>query len=61
MNTVFCPVIGEQVDGITCLEICLVADDMVKECILEDYDPIIPWNEEQRQKCLNCPYHDDLD
>lgn len=61
MNTVFCPVRGEQIDGTTCLEICLVADNMVKERILDDYDPIIPWNEEQRQKCLNCKWHTDVE
>lgn len=60
MNTVFCPVRGAQVDGATCLDICLVADDMVKERILEDYEPAIPWDDEQRQKCLNCKWHADI-
>ena len=58
MNTVFCPVMNKQVNGITCLEIVLVADREAKSSILPDG---IAWNEEQRQKCLDCPYHADLD
>ena len=57
MNTVFCPVINNQIDGTTCLEIVLVADREAKASILPEN---IKWNEEQRQKCLNCPYHADL-
>lgn len=59
MNTVYCPVTGGQVDGTTCIEIVDVADGMLNKRILEDYVPPIPWNEEQRNKCLNCPYHAD--
>lgn len=58
MNTVFCPVREEQVDGTTCLEICLVADNMVQERTLPEG---ITWNEEQRQKCLNCKWHADIE
>lgn len=59
MTTVYCPVIGGQVDGTTCMEIVDVVDGMINKRILEDYDPPIPWNEAQRRKCLNCPYHAD--
>lgn len=58
MKTVYCPVINGQVDGSTCLEIVLVADHEAKPSILPQR---IEWNEEQRQKCLNCPYHADLE
>lgn len=58
MNTVFCPVMNKQVDGTTCLEIVLVADREAKPSILPDGTA---WNEEQRQKCLSCPYHADLE
>lgn len=61
MKTVYCPVINGQIDGTTCQEIVDVADGMLSERILEDYDVKTVWNEEQRQKCLVCPYHADLD
>ena len=43
------------------MEIVGVADGMINERILEDYDPVIPWNEEQRKKCLNCKWHADIE
>ena len=58
MNTVFCPVRNEQVDGTTCLEICIVADREAKPTILPEGTE---WNEEQRQKCLNCKWHSDIE
>lgn len=58
MNTVYCPVLNRQVDGSTCLEIVLVADREAKTSILPQS---IKWNEDQRQKCLKCPYHNDLE
>lgn len=58
MNTVFCPVMNKQIDGNTCLEIVLVTDHEAKPSILPKE---LKWNEEQRQKCLNCQYHDDLE
>lgn len=58
MKTVYCPVINGQVDGGACFEIVLVADHEAKPSILPQS---IEWNEEQRQKCLNCPYHADLE
>lgn len=61
MKTVYCPVIDGQIDGTTCMEIVDVADGLISKGILEDYDPAIPWSEEQRQKCLNCKWHADLE
>lgn len=58
MKTVYCPVTDGQVDGTSCLEICIVADREAKPTILPEN---IVWNEEQRQKCLACKYHADLD
>lgn len=58
MKTVYCPVKADQVDGGDCIVICDVADHMIKPSVLPDG---IEWNEEQRQKCLNCKWHADLD
>lgn len=55
MKTVYCPVLGRQVDGTTCLEIVLVTDHEAKPAILPEAVKI--WDEKQRQKCLNCQYH----
>ena len=57
MKTVYCPVRNEQVDGTTCLEICIVADREAKPSILPEGTV---WNENQREKCLNCQYHADI-
>ena len=57
INTVFCPVINEQIDGTTCLDIVLVADKEAKTSILPNW---VKWNEEQRKKCLTCKYHSDM-
>ena len=58
MNTVYCPVLDRQVDGNTCLEIVLVADREAKTSILPQG---LEWNDKQREKCLQCPYHKDLE
>lgn len=58
MKTVYCPVINGQVDGSTCFEIVLVADHEAKPSILPQS---IEWNDKQREKCLKCPYHNDLE
>lgn len=58
MNTVYCSVLDRQVDGDTCLEIVLVAEREAKATILPES---INWNENQREKCLKCPYHKDLE
>lgn len=63
MKTVYCPVKQAQVDGGDCLIICDVTDHMIKPCVLYN-DGILPisvkWDENQRQKCLNCKYHYDI-
>lgn len=58
MNTVFCPVINGQIDGTSCLEIVLVADREANPSILPEG---VIWNEEQREKCLTCKYHADVE
>ena len=58
MKTVYCPVLNRRVDGTTCLEIVLVADREAKPTILP---PHTEWNEKQREKCLHCEYHDDIE
>ena len=58
MNTVYCHVLDRQVDGNTCLEIVLVADREAKTSILPQG---LEWNDKQREKCLQCPYHNDLE
>lgn len=57
-NTVFCPVTNGQIDGTTCLDIVLVADREAKPSILPEG---VKWSEEQRQKCLACKYHADIE
>lgn len=57
-KTVFCPVKKGQIDGSDCYLVCEVADGM----LLDEFVPeAIVWNEDQRQKCLKCKYHDDVD
>lgn len=45
-------------NGDDCLIICDVADHMIKPSVLPEG---IVWNEEQRERCLKCPYHADLE
>ena len=58
METVYCSVINNQIDGGDCYLICEVADNMCGPFILPDG---IDWNEDLRKICLNCPYHDDVE
>lgn len=58
MNTVYCPVMNKQIDGVTCLEIVLVADREMNKRGVPDG---VVWNEEQRSKCLHCKWHDDIE
>ena len=60
MKTVYCPVIDGQIDGTTCMEIVDVVDGLINQRILNDIEKVTVWNEEQKQKCLNCPYHADI-
>ena len=61
MNTVYCPVIDGQIDGTTCLEIVQVADGELNKRLLDDIPEVTEWNEEQRQKCLHCKWHNDIE
>ncbi len=57
MKTVYCPVMKKQIDGTTCLEIVLVADNEMKPQIL----PVdLEWNATKRNDCLCCMWHSDL-
>lgn len=58
MKTVYCPVTGGQIDGSTCLEIVLVADQEAKPTILPKN---LKWDDEQCRKCKACKYHADYD
>lgn len=58
MNTVYCPVMDKQVGGVTCLEIVLVANQEAKPSILPAG---FKWDDKQCEKCLKCPYHNDLE
>ncbi len=58
MKTVHCPVKDDEINGTDCLIICDVADRMFKSTCLPKG---IEWNEEQRQKCLMCKYHADIE
>ena len=55
-KTVYCPVKQGQINGIDCLVICDVANRMFKPTVIPEG---IQWNEEQRQICKQCKYHDD--
>lgn len=55
--SVYCPVKNGQVDGGDCMIICDVADRYVKPSVLPKG---VEWNEEQREKCLNCKWHNDI-
>lgn len=61
MKTVYCPVIEGQIDGTTCMEIVDVVNGLINERIIKDIKEVTIWNDEQKQKCLNCPYHADVD
>ncbi len=58
MKTVYCPVKNGNIDGGDCYIICDVADGYVKSTLLPDG---LKWNEEQREKCINCKWHADSD
>lgn len=58
MKTVYCPVKAAQVNGTDCMVFCDVADRLLNPSVLPDG---IDWSEEQRERCLKCPYHADLE
>lgn len=53
----WCPAAERDVDVCECMEICDVADGMLDERILEDYEQPIVWSEEKAEKCRTCKYH----
>ncbi len=57
METVFCPVLKNEINGTDCLIICDVADRLLKPTVLPKG---IEWNDQQREKCKSCEYHADL-
>lgn len=54
IDKVYCPVADKDIDGGDCIIICDVADKMIKPTILPEG---VIWNEEQREKCISCQYH----
>lgn len=58
MKTVYCPIKENQIIGDDCYLLCAIADEEVSPRVLPD--GVGYWNEEQRQKCLKCKYHADL-
>lgn len=58
MTMVFCPVKDGQIDGGDCFVVCEIADGNAPESVLPER---IAWNEDQRQKCLNCKWHADIE
>ena len=56
MKTVYCPIKSDQINGGDCYWLCSIAEREVKppEHLPDD---IGEWNEEKREKCLNCKYH----
>lgn len=57
-KTVFCSVLGKQIDGATCLDIVLVADMEAKHSILPDG---VQWDAQKRAICKACKYHADIE
>ena len=58
MRAVYCPVLERQVNGTECLEVVLVADRMISA---ETLPSELRWDGVQRQTCLRCYYHADVD
>lgn len=58
MTTVYCPVKAAPINGGDCFLVFEIADGNVPEKIIPEN---IEWNEEQRQKCLNCKWHADVE
>ena len=57
MDTVYCPIKGDQINGIDCLVVCDVVDGLFKPTVIPND---IVWNEEMREICKACKYHDDI-
>jgi len=56
-ETIWCPVANRDLTEIDCIEICDVANHMLKEDVLNSFSPPIEWDEEKRTQCRCCPYH----
>ena len=54
---IYCPVARRVISSIDCLEITDVANRIMKPGVLQTFTPPIEWNEKQRNRCLQCPYH----
>ena len=57
MDTVYCPIKGDQINGKDCLIICDVVDGLLKPTTMPSG---ISWNEEMREICKSCMYHEDI-
>lgn len=51
-----CPVADRAISTTECIEIMEVADEMLKERILQNYDPPIDFDEGKRALCKRCRY-----
>lgn len=58
MKTVHCPVKDDQINGTDCLVVCDIADGLIKSTLIPKG---IKWDEQQRNKCLACKYHADIE
>ena len=56
-ESIWCPVANRKLAEIDCIEICDVANHMLKEEVLNSFYPPIEWDEEKRTQCRCCPYH----
>lgn len=59
MKTVYCQLKNNQINGDDCYLLCAIADEEVSSRVLPV--GVDDWNEEQRQKCLSCKYHNPLE
>ena len=57
VQEVFCPVANRTISEIDCIEICDVANEMIRPAALDVFDPPIEWNDEQKRRCRCCEHH----
>lgn len=53
---IYCPVARRIIPSIDCMEITDVANRIMKPGVLLTFTPPIEWDENQRNRCLQCPY-----
>ena len=58
METVYCPLKGDQINGTDCLVVCDVVDGLFKPTVIPKD---IAWTEEKREICEVCKYHNDIE